>query len=579
MINVRYYRNSFTRFLLLLGLALVMGACAGSRLQAPDEAAVVEPDDPSCAYFYFSWGRFAEMQGRLEEAQDAYTKALVCDQDSAYLHQRLAYLLIAMGKKEQATVELGKILENGQDDNQSRLELAGIFENLGETERAIEILRKNIEADPRDNHSRLTLGYLYFRHDRFDEARAALEAHVAQEPDSYAGAVMLAKLYRVMGEIELAREMYDKVLGLNWSSLQALDAAAFYEQIRDYETAVQIYRRLLAEDPGNETTLRKLAGLYMILGESDQAVLELKKLREISDEPAKVDLAIGRLLLDQKKFKAAIAHLQGMLVDYPDMDIVRPLLALSYYESGDSSQAKQVLAEVPADSKEYEDAVLMLVRLYQDEGNLTTAVDILEDAVRENGSRFQSFYFLLAAIHQKNNEPQKGLATFDRALEVFPKEGRVRFEYGLYLDRIGRLEDAMVRMIEVLELEPDNPYALNYVGYTWADAGIHLDKALDYISRAVAARPDDGFIRDSLGWVHYKRAEYGKAVQELKKAWEMQPEDPTINEHLADAYLKTGAGDKAVEHYERAVQLYKDAKKKAVARRKLGETAGEIGQE
>lgn len=362
------YRNIFfTPASLLLLLALLFAGCAGQQSPSPAELAAAEPDDPSCAYFYFSWGRFAEMAGRLEEAQDAYTKALVCDQHSTYLHQRLAYLLIAMNKKEQAGVQLEKILENSPEDNRTRLELAGIFENLGKTDKAIEILEKNISDDPQDNHSRLTLGYLYFRHDRFEEARTALEKHVAQEPDSYSGSVMLARLYRTMGEVELARTMYEKVLDLNWSFLQALDAAEFYEQIREYERAAELYTKLLEEEPDNETSRRKLAGLYMLLGKPEQAIVELETLKKSSKEPEKVDLAIGRLFLEQKQYAKAIHHFGRMLVTYPDMDIVRPLMALAYYESGDGEGAKKVLAQVPVDSKEYEDAILMLVRLYQEE--------------------------------------------------------------------------------------------------------------------------------------------------------------------------------------------------------------------
>lgn len=555
-----------TILLLIVALTGCAGQQAGSQLEA-----AAEPDDPSCAFFYFSWGRFAEMEGRLEEAQDAYTKALVCDQHSTYLRQRLAYLLIAMDKKEQAAAQLDKILENAPADNRTRLELAGIFENLGKTDKAIEILRKNISEDPRDNHSRLTLGYLYFRHERLPEARDALEKHVAQEPDSYSGSVMLARLYRAMDEVDLARAMYERVLELNWSFPQALDAAEFYEQIREYDRAVDLYRKLLEEEPDNETCRRKLAGLYMLLGKPDQAVLELEALKKTSQEPEKVDLAIGRLLLEQKKYKEAIHHFGRMLVAYPGLDIVRPLMALAYYESGDGKGAKKVLAQVPVESKEYEDSILMLVRLYQEEEKLDEAVAILEHALQISAERHQSFFFLLAAIHHKKKAPDKGVAVFERAVQAFPEVSRVWFEYGLYMDRIGRQQEAMAHMTHVLELDPEDPYALNYVGYTWADAETNLDQALDYISRAVAQRPEDGYIRDSLGWVYYKRGDFQRAVEELVKATDLQPDDPTINEHLGDAYMRTGDHAKAAERYQRAVELYTDVKQRAVARRKLEE--------
>ncbi len=567
------YRKIFIIPATSLLLLLLLAGCAAHHPPSaiPEEIAVAEPDDPSCASFYFSWGHIAEMDGRLEEAQDAYTKALVCDQHSIYIRQRLAYLLIAMGKKEQATLQLEKILESSPVDNSTRLDLAGIFENLGKTAKAIAILQKNISHDPKDNQSRLTLGYLYFRHERFAEARKALEEHMAQEPDSYAGSVMLAKLYRTMGEVERARTMYDQILERNWSSLQALDAAEFYEQIMEYDQAVAIYQKLLEEEPDQDTYRRKLAGLYMVLGKPEQAVVELKTLKKSSPEPEKVDLAIGRLLLEQKKYEEAISHLRRMLVDYPRMDMVRPLLALAYYETGDSKAAQKELAQVEVDSKGYEDAILMLVRLYQDENKLAEAAEILEQALQVSSEEHQRFFFMLAAVYHKNKEPQKGIAVFERAVQRFPEESQVWFEYGLYMDRIGRQQEALNHMVRVLELDPDDPYALNYVGYTWAEAGINLDQALDYVQRAVAALPEDGFVRDSLGWVYYRRGDFDQAVTELARAWALQPEDPTINEHLGDAYRKTGSLTQAAEYYEKAIELFEDAKKRALVRRKLEE--------
>ncbi|MDA3786327.1 MAG: tetratricopeptide repeat protein, partial [Deltaproteobacteria bacterium] len=183
----------------------------------------------------------------------------------------------------------------------------------------------------------------------------------------------------------------------------------------------------------------------------------------------------------------------------------------------------------------------------------------------------QRFFFLLAAVYHKNKEPQKGIAVFERAVQRFPEESQVWFEYGLYMDRIGRQQEALNHMIRVLELDPDDPYALNYVGYTWAEAGIHLDQALEYVQRAVAALPEDGFVRDSLGWVYYRRGDFDQAVTELARACALQPEDPTINEHLGDAYRKTGSLAQAAEHYEKAIELFKDAKKRALVRRKLEE--------
>ena len=93
---------------------------------------------------------------------------------------------------------------------------------------------------------------------------------------------------------------------------------------------------------------------------------------------------------------------------------------------------------------------------------------------------------------------------------------------------------------KALELNPDQPQVLNYLGYSWVDQGINLDPGLDMIKKAVDLRPKDGYIVDSLGWAYYRLARYDEAVKELERAIELRPEDPTINDHLGDAYWKVG---------------------------------------
>ena len=93
---------------------------------------------------------------------------------------------------------------------------------------------------------------------------------------------------------------------------------------------------------------------------------------------------------------------------------------------------------------------------------------------------------------------------------------------------------------KALELIPDQPQVLNYLGYSWVDQGINLDPGLEMIKKAVELRPKDGYIVDSLGWAYYRLGRHEDAVKELERAIELRPEDPTINDHLGDAYWKVG---------------------------------------
>jgi Flp pilus assembly protein TadD len=93
---------------------------------------------------------------------------------------------------------------------------------------------------------------------------------------------------------------------------------------------------------------------------------------------------------------------------------------------------------------------------------------------------------------------------------------------------------------QALELFPDQPLVLNYLGYSWVDQGVNLEEGMRMIRRAVEQRADDGYIVDSLGWAYYRMGDFENAVKHLEQAVELKPEDPTINDHLGDAYWRVG---------------------------------------
>ena len=106
-----------------------------------------------------------------------------------------------------------------------------------------------------------------------------------------------------------------------------------------------------------------------------------------------------------------------------------------------------------------------------------------------------------------------------------------------------------------LKLMPDEPQVLNYLGYSWVDQGVNLDRALDMIRKAVALRPKDGYIVDSLGWAYYRLGRLQEASDELERAVELRPDDPNINDHLGDVYWKTDRKLEATFQWRRAKDL------------------------
>ena len=127
-------------------------------------------------------------------------------------------------------------------------------------------------------------------------------------------------------------------------------------------------------------------------------------------------------------------------------------------------------------------------------------------------------------------------------LSLHRRYGEAAEEFGraIALERTKQWPKAEADFDKALELMPDEPHVLNYLGYSWIDQGLNLDEGMRMIRRAVEQRPDDGYIVDSLGWAYYRLGNYEDAVKHLDRAVELKPDDPTINDHLGDAYWKIG---------------------------------------
>jgi tetratricopeptide (TPR) repeat protein len=129
---------------------------------------------------------------------------------------------------------------------------------------------------------------------------------------------------------------------------------------------------------------------------------------------------------------------------------------------------------------------------------------------------------------------------------------------GICYERDKQWPKAEADLKKALELYPDQPLVLNYLGYSWIDQGMHLDQGMDMIRRAVEQRPDDGYIVDSLGWAYYKTGNYPEAVKNLERAVELKPDDSTINDHLGDAYWRVGRKLEAHFQWSHAKELNPD---------------------
>jgi tetratricopeptide (TPR) repeat protein len=564
----------------LLSFALLFVSCAVPSLEIQslnkvpagyddaEQEKEAAANDMACSYFYFLWGKTAENNQNFEEAQEAYEKALLCDEESVHIKRNLAILLIKMDRKEQAARELEKIISRNPQNFEDRILLAKVYSSLGRNDEAVAIYQDLLETKE-DHDTLLMLGTLYAQNREYDKAQNILNRLVKLEGDSYMAYYYLARLYRELQYYDKAAASYEKALELNWFERLAYEVAEFYEDRQEYDKAVVVYRSIVNEGESIDMAKTRLVNLYLTLEENDKALELLRDLRSVLPESHNVDLTISRILLSQEKYDEAIMILEDVLQTNPELTVMRYLIGMAYYRNNDSQKAEEQLKLIPTESTLYEDSIFLQVRILNESDNYPGAIDLLQKEIGDAATRKSSFYILLASLYRQNEEIEQGREVYEQATRLYPDDIDLLYNYGIFLEKIGEQDNAMAKMQAVLVLDPDNGAALNYIGYTWADNNIHLEKALEYIKKAVELMPDDGFVRDSLGWVYYKIGDVEQAIIELEKASEMVGNDPVIKEHLGDVYMQMGQYDKALAAYEEAYELYGEEEKKESVNAKI----------
>lgn len=220
--------------------------------------------------------------------------------------------------------------------------------------------------------------------------------------------------------------------------------------------------------------------------------------------------------------------------------------------------ANAVFKEVPADNAAFHAAELGRVGVLRKSGDPDAAIEVLEQLAK----RFDDLSIVhstLGDVLRQQDQFDGAVSAYDRALDLTPDGASgawfLHYARAISLERLDEWPRAESDFRRALELNPGQPQVLNYLGYSMVEKQINLDEALEMIEQAVAARPDSGFIVDSLGWVLYRLGRYEEAVTHMEKAVELMPIDPIVNDHLGDVYWAVGRAREAQFQWMRALSF------------------------
>jgi tetratricopeptide (TPR) repeat protein len=441
----------------------------------------------------------------------------------------------------------------------------------GDVDGASKLADRLLAVDHTDRVSRLVLGVRDLKQKHYGLARDEFSQSVRGPVTDLTATLLEGWALSGQGDARTAVDTIDKLSGPDWYGIfKDLHAGLIFDAAGDkkdagprYESAykadptalrtVEAYGRFLSRTGSKDDALKiyqdfsKELPDHPLITEEMKAISDGDKLPSFVDTPqagaAEALYGLGASIGRRGGEDLALIYLQLALYLEPthamallslgDLyeDLKKPDLAISAYE------------RVPASSPLSRNAAIQMAVDLDALDRTDEAKAKLQQVIADHPKDAEAI-IELGNIQRGRKDFAACADTYGKAIDTVPnpeKSNWVMFYFrGICYERSHQWPLAEADMKKALELYPDQPLVLNYLGYSWVDQGLHLDAGMDMIRKAVEQRPDDGYIVDSLGWAYFKTGNYDDAVKNLERAVELKPEDPTINDHLGDAYWRVG---------------------------------------
>jgi tetratricopeptide (TPR) repeat protein len=441
----------------------------------------------------------------------------------------------------------------------------------GDVDEAAKLGERVIQADRNDRIARLVLGVRALHLKQYISARTNLAQSIRGPVTDLTATLLSAWAHYGSGDSRGAIDTIDRLAGPDWYGIfKDLHAGMILDLANNRKEAGKRYERAYKADP---TALRTVEAYGRWLSRNGNRAEALKVYqtfdKALPNHPL-ITAAIKQIsageklppLVDSAQSGAAEAlyGLGASIGRRGGEDLALVYLQLALYLAPSHPMALLSLADLYEALKKPELAIKIYERIpassplrRNSEIQLAIDLDTLDrtDDAKKRLTR-------LISEHPKDTEAilalgniLRGRKQFSECADVYgkaiatiaqpEKSNWVTFYFrGICYERSKQWPKAEADLKKALELFPDQPLVLNYLGYSWVDQGTNLEDGMKMIRRAVEQRPDDGYIVDSLGWAYFRIGNYAEAVKNLERAVELKPEDPTINDHLGDAYWKVG---------------------------------------
>jgi tetratricopeptide (TPR) repeat protein len=441
----------------------------------------------------------------------------------------------------------------------------------GDVEESVKLAERILQVDKNDRIARLVLGVRAIKQKQYPLARKELAQSIRGPITDLAATLLSAWTMANPAEAKQATDSIDKLAGAEWYAIfkelhsalifdvagQKKDAAKHFE--RSYKLdptalrVVQAYGSFLARQGNTADALKVFAAFdealprHPLIVEAANELKAGKKLPLMVDTPqagaAEVLYGLGAALGRRGGEDLGLIYLQLALYLAPSHPLALLSLGDLYEAMKKPELANKIYERLPLSSPLHRNGQIQLALNLDTLDRTDEAKASLEKLIAANPNDLEAI-MALGNVLRGRKQFAECADVYSKGIDIISKPEKsnwmIYYFRGICFERAKQWPKAEADLKKSLELFPDQPHVLNYLGYSWIDQGINLDEGMRMIKRAVEQRADDGYIVDSLGWAYYRLGNIEEAVKHLERAIELKPEDPTINDHLGDAYWRIG---------------------------------------
>lgn len=516
----------------------------------------------------FLKGNDASMRGDFQTSVRIFRHVLELDPKDYYIQKKLAYELIRNGELKEAEKYLAQAyFTDGKKDETTGLILGNVYASLEKSKEAKNIYQNVLSRNPASEEACLYLGKMYVAEKLYKDVHALMNACQKRNPENPSFTFFLGRVEYERGLKKNAEKFFQKTLKIDPTYSQAaLAIGALAEEKDDYKSAMKIYQSFLKneENAENIPVLSRMVNVLFTLEKDEEVLPFAETLVALDSNDLNLKVRLGLLYSDLERFDDASKLFKEVLSVVPDSDKVLYYLGALNQQTNKLNDSMDYYKKIPNSSPLFGDASIQIGQqlsamareemvLGKEEGS-QKFISFIENRLKENPEYIVELKMLETSFYEDLFQYKKAIESLSVAKDHKKFTESHKYYLAALFEKDGQYNEARQIVKNIIDKDPNNAHALNFLGYSYLERNEKLDTAYEYISKAVALKPDDGYIRDSLAWYFFQTGKFQEALVHAKKAIELVKDDVTITKHLGMIYQRLRYYDKAKVYLTEALK-------------------------